>query len=193
MKYFYYTFCQGYLNYPPAAYVVTFDMCDIYHKSDTHDMCHTVTLQHKKLKNAKRAKICQWGNEIYVTHLDTMLHFDMSVSLKCSNSLDILMTGEGTVGAPTCCNMINHGPLTRGRITSCFLSEGGMETFLTQIFFYYPERSKDEALNQNLSSVGQLREKLRDLKVYDIHCSKICKLRPTLGQPFFLNLSLLDK
>jgi hypothetical protein len=28
-----------------------------------------------------------------------------------------------------------HGPLTRGRITSCFLSEGGMETFLTKIFF----------------------------------------------------------
>jgi hypothetical protein len=24
MKYFYYTFCQGYMNYSPAAYVVTF-------------------------------------------------------------------------------------------------------------------------------------------------------------------------
>jgi hypothetical protein len=24
MKYFNYTFCQGYMNYPPAAYVVTF-------------------------------------------------------------------------------------------------------------------------------------------------------------------------
>jgi hypothetical protein len=32
-------------------------------------------------------------------------------------------------------NEIGHGPLTRGRITSCFLSEGGMETFLTKIFF----------------------------------------------------------
>jgi hypothetical protein len=49
------------------------------------------------------------------------------------------------------------------------------------------------ALNRNLSSVGQLREKLWALKVYYIHCSKICKLRPTLGRPFFLNVSLLDK
>jgi hypothetical protein len=30
---------------------------------------------------------------------------------------------------------LSHGPLTRGRITSCFLSEGVMKTFLTKIFF----------------------------------------------------------
>jgi hypothetical protein len=30
MKYFYYTFCQGYMNYPPAAYVVTFALLYSY-------------------------------------------------------------------------------------------------------------------------------------------------------------------
>jgi hypothetical protein len=30
MKYFYYTFCQGYINYPPAAYVVTFALLYSY-------------------------------------------------------------------------------------------------------------------------------------------------------------------
>jgi hypothetical protein len=30
MKYFYYKFCQGYMNYPPAAYVVTFALLYSY-------------------------------------------------------------------------------------------------------------------------------------------------------------------
>jgi hypothetical protein len=30
MKYFYFTFCQGYMNYPPAAYVVTFALLYSY-------------------------------------------------------------------------------------------------------------------------------------------------------------------
>ena len=54
-------------------------MCDIYderHKCDTHDMCHTVTqydtMTQKSSINGKNSKIWQLGNDIDVTHCDTV-------------------------------------------------------------------------------------------------------------------------
>jgi hypothetical protein len=42
------------------------------------------------------------GNEKMATHVDTMEQLDKSVTLKSSNSLDLIMTAEGTVGEHTC-------------------------------------------------------------------------------------------
>jgi hypothetical protein len=51
------------------------------------------------------------GNEINATHFD---HFNNpSVTPEFSNSLDLQMTPEGTVGAPTCFSL-------RGRLHSAF-------------------------------------------------------------------------
>jgi hypothetical protein len=61
------------------------DKCDICHKCDIHDLCHTVTqydtIKHKKIKKAKIDQICNLRNEIDDTHCDTMWHFDMFVIL----------------------------------------------------------------------------------------------------------------
>jgi hypothetical protein len=76
------------------------------HKCDIQE-CATVwqnvTLWHKKMQKYKK---CQLGNEIGVTHFDTILHLYMSVTPKSSNSKDLLMTAEGTVGALLVCLQI---------------------------------------------------------------------------------------
>jgi hypothetical protein len=56
MKYFKYTFCQGYMNYPTAAYVVTF--ARLYSYGRTHAVAAFTELQYARvaLKISREAK-----------------------------------------------------------------------------------------------------------------------------------------
>jgi hypothetical protein len=62
----------------------------------------------KKSKNAKNVIICLLRIEIDFTHFDTLTHLLHQKSL---NSMVLLKTAEGTVGAPTCLNLIQFSKL----------------------------------------------------------------------------------